>query len=101
MTLGEQKLWEALRKRKLNFRRQAPLGRYIVDFIQHGAKLVVEVDGGVHDLPDVQLQDAYRDGWVRSQGYEVMRVKNDEAVTNPHGVADRIATVMSSRGMTL
>jgi len=98
MTPGEQKLWEALRKRNMNFRRQAPIGRYIVDFVQHGAKLVVEVDGGVHDLPDVHLQDAYRDAWLGTQGYEVLRLKSDEAFTDPDGVADRIAAMISSRG---
>ena len=68
MTYPEQKLWRRLRKLDAHIRRQAPLGRYIVDFVCHRACLVIEVDGGIHQREDVALRDVERDDWLRSQG---------------------------------
>jgi hypothetical protein len=70
MTLAEKKLWAELRKRGLNLRRQAPVGRYIADFVGHAASLVIEIDGPLHELPDENLRDAERTLWLNSQGYE-------------------------------
>nr|WP_297509872.1 DUF559 domain-containing protein [uncultured Caulobacter sp.] len=72
-------------------RRQAPIGPYIADFVHHGARLVIEVDSGWHDDPEAQRRDAERDGWLASQGYRVMRVRDGEAFADPYGVAERIA----------
>jgi very-short-patch-repair endonuclease len=74
----ERMLWDALRRLKLNVRRQAPLGRYVADFIHHGAKLVIEIDSGWHDLPERQLLDAERDAWCAGQGYAVLRIKDGD-----------------------
>lgn len=52
---------------------------------------MIEVDGGGHDLPEQQLYDAKRDGWLASQGYRVMRVRDAEAFGNPDEVAGRVA----------
>jgi very-short-patch-repair endonuclease len=54
MTVSEKRLWEALRALNLHIRRQAPIGRYVADFAHHGAKIIIEVDGGRHDLPEAQ-----------------------------------------------
>ncbi|WP_366519346.1 DUF559 domain-containing protein [uncultured Caulobacter sp.] len=91
MTASERALWEALRALKLHIRRQAPIGRYIADFIHHGARLVIEVDSGWHDDAEAQLQDAERDEWLAGQGYRVMRVRDGEAFGNPYLVAERVA----------
>ena len=91
MTASEKKLWAELRKLDLNIRRQAPIGRYVADFAQHSAKLVIEVDGARHDLEDAQLHDHLRDEWLRSQGYRVLRVRDIEAFEEPHAVAVRVA----------
>lgn len=61
------------------------------DFAHHGAKLVIEVDGGRHDLPEAQLHDAERDAWLVAQGYRVMRVKSREAYEYPYDLAERVA----------
>jgi len=87
--LSEQKLWDALRSLKLGIRRQAPLGRYIADFAHHGARLVIEVDGRRHALPDEQLKDVERDAWLESQGYRVIRVNDD--------LAERIGQIILAR----
>lgn len=91
MTVSERVLWEALRQLNLHIRRQAPMGRDVVDFVHHGAKLVIEVDSGWHDLPEAQLHDAERNAWLSAQGYRVLRVRDQEAFGDSHGVAERVA----------
>jgi len=91
MTASERALWEALRPLNLHIRRQAPTGRYVVDFVHHGAKLVIEVDGGRHDLPEAQLHDAERDAWLNAQGYRVLRIRDRDAFGDAYAAADRIA----------
>ena len=98
MTLPEKKLWEELRKLDLNIRRQAPIGRYITDFACHAASLIIEVDGPMHDLPDEQLRDLERTEWLRGQGYQVMRVPNEVALTEPLRIAEQVrAAILESR----
>jgi very-short-patch-repair endonuclease len=91
MTASERVLWEALRRFNLHIRRQAPMGRYVVDFVHHGAKLVIEVDGGRHELPEEQLHDAERDAWLNAQGYRVLRIRDRDAFGNADAVAERTA----------
>lgn len=91
MTASERALWKALRALDLHIRRQAPIGRYIVDFAHHAARLVIEVDSGWHDHSEAQRRDAERDAWLAEQGYRVMRVRDGEAFGNPYLVAERIA----------
>ena len=83
MTDAEQKLWQKLRNRQMagiRFRRQAPIGDYIADFVSHDIRLVIEVDGGQHnDLLQVK-QDTHRTKWLESQGYAVLRFWNNEVL---------------------
>src|SRR5258708_4103087 len=79
LTPAEFKLWQNLRDRRLaglRFRRQAPLGPYIVDFFCPEGKLVVEVDGGQHARFYRLQTDSERDKWIRSQGHVVLRFAN-------------------------
>jgi len=90
MTDAEHKLWQALRAnrfRGVGFRRQAPLGPYIADFVCHALKLVIEVDGGQHSGSE---RDAARDAWMVREGYKVLRFWNNEVLGNLEGVLDRI-----------
>ena len=82
---AEQKLWRALRdlnRRGFQFRQQAPIGPYIADFSDHSAKLIIEVDGTQHGLPQGLHSDARRTRWLASQGYRVLRFWNHEIFTN-------------------
>ena len=79
LTYSERYLWNLLRKTDLHFRRQAPFGRYIVDFVCHEHRLVVELDGGVHNLPEVAAHDAERDAWLTGRGYQVMRFLSSQS----------------------
>ena len=84
-TEAEKKLWYYLRGKQVGkkFRRQQPVGRYIVDFLCSDAKLVVEVDGGHHNGSS---HDAKRDLFLRQEGYDVLRFWNHEVLENIEGV---------------
>jgi very-short-patch-repair endonuclease len=90
MTESENKLWRHLRAHRLNgekFRRQQPIGPYVVDFVHFGARLIVEADGGQHnDSP----HDERRDAWLREQGFKVMRFWNNEIMSNLDGVLETV-----------
>jgi len=96
MTLPEKLLWAELRKLKINIRRQASIGRYVVDFASHRAALVVEIDGARHDLPEDQLHDFQRTQWLNSQGYRVIRFRNDHVLTDAPGVAEQIRAAINT-----
>ena len=94
MTDAERKLWHGLRLRQLDglrFRRQFAIGRYIVDFACLEARIVVELDGGQH--VGQHNHDRSRDAWLRERGFRVVRVWNNEAMSNVDGVADAILTI--------
>jgi very-short-patch-repair endonuclease len=90
MTASEKGMWEALRALKMDIRRQVPIGRYVADFAHHASKLIVEVDGSRHNLPEAQLHDAERDAWFASIGYRTLRIDDREAYGNPCVVAEQI-----------
>ena len=94
MTPAEQKLWQHLRNRhlfELKFRRQHPVGRFILDFYCHEHLLIVEVDGGIHELQSER--DQMRTEWLQQQGYRVIRFKNEDVIFNIEGVLTEIARV--------
>jgi very-short-patch-repair endonuclease len=92
LTAAERLLWKYLRAKQLNgikFRRQEPIGKYIVDFVFFEKKIVVEIDGGQHS--EQQAKDAERDLWLRSQGFLVLRFWNHEVMQHADSVVARIA----------
>jgi very-short-patch-repair endonuclease len=79
------------------FRRQHPIGRYVLDFYCAKARLAVEIDGMSHDFGDRPQRDASRDAWLKARRLTVMRVAASEAMRNVDEVADaivRMATEM-------
>jgi very-short-patch-repair endonuclease len=96
MTPAERKLWYALKAHRFNglgFRRQVPLGRYILDFVCHDRSLVVEVDGGQHFSAPRAPRDAVRDRWLNTQGYRVIRIANNDALNNLEGVLEYLLSI--------
>jgi very-short-patch-repair endonuclease len=77
----------------LKFRRQAPIGRYIVDFVCYEKRLVIEVDGGQHAMQ--RDEDAARDKWLEGQGFCVLRFLDNEVLTNMEGVLECVDRVCS------
>ena len=81
MTDAERLLWRELRSRQLaghKFRRQQPLGRYIVDFVCLGKRLIIELDGGQHADGQQSEYDRERTAWLERNGYHVLRVWNHD-----------------------
>lgn len=90
-TDAERKLWQHLRARQLQgarFRRQVPVGRYVVDFLCERAGVVVEIDGGQH--AEQAEYDAARSAELETHGRIVLRFWNNEVLGNLEGVLDRI-----------
>ncbi len=90
LTDAERRLWSILRDRKLQgykFRRQHPIGLYIVDFACAELWLVIEADGGQHAD---NLYDERRTAWLESQGWRILRFWNNDILTNAEGVRETI-----------
>jgi len=80
-TDAERKLWRMLRLKQMGgfrFRRQQPVGPYVVDFFCPAAKLVVELDGDQHGADEKMAYDAARTQWLENHGYKVLRFANSE-----------------------
>jgi very-short-patch-repair endonuclease len=98
-TRAEDVLWGALQKKQvadLKFRRQHPVGRFVLDFYCPSHKLVVEVDGEVHDAQ--QERDAERTRALEAYGYRVLRFRNDEVLRDLPSVVSRIAACATEQG---
>jgi len=96
-TSAEQKLWSRLRNRQLEgykFRRQVPLGRFIVDFCCYDERLVIELDGGQH--AERREEDAACTQWLEDRGFRVLRFWNDEVFENLDGILEVIRSAASS-----
>jgi very-short-patch-repair endonuclease len=96
MTEAERRLWYWLRAHRfsdVSFRRQTPIGSFIVDFVSHAHRLVIEIDGGQHSE---NASDIRRDEWLHSKGYRVLRFWNFEVLKNRDGVLARIAEAVSN-----
>jgi very-short-patch-repair endonuclease len=92
-TEAEKLLWCYLRRKQLEgakFRRQQPIGEYLVDFVSFSHRLVVEVDGGQHAQPREQLTDRRRDAWLQEQGFTVLRFWNNDVLKNVEGVIEAV-----------
>ena len=93
MSNAERKLWYALRLRQLDgarFRRQHPMGPYIVDFVCLEKRPIVEVDGPQHAEEEHVARDERRDRWLNGEGYRVMRFQTIDVYRNLGGVVDTI-----------
>ena len=91
-TDAENLLWLLLRNRSFGFkfRRQHPVGRFILDFYCHQARLAVELDGGEHNEDSAALKDEFRSSELLKMGIHVIRFWNDEVLTSTEAVLERI-----------
>ncbi|MXY22337.1 MAG: endonuclease domain-containing protein [Dehalococcoidia bacterium] len=91
LTDAERALWEILRKRQVSgyrFRRQAPIGPYIVDFVCFENRLVIEVDGGHH--ADQVDYDTARTAWLETEGFRMIRFWNNQVLEETDAVREAI-----------
>ncbi|QJD78799.1 endonuclease domain-containing protein [Spirosoma rhododendri] len=92
-TEAEATLWSLLRDRQLDgvkFRRQHGFGRFIVDFYCPTSRLVIELDGSVHNSPEAKLADAERECALCDLGLSIMRFSNDEVMCSIDRVLEKI-----------
>jgi very-short-patch-repair endonuclease len=97
LTAAERIIWYGLRAHRLEgigFRRQTPIGPYIVDFVSHAEKLIIEIDGGQHFERGQIQRDARRDAFLASKGYRVLRFNNNDVIANRTGVLEAIACAL-------
>jgi very-short-patch-repair endonuclease len=98
-TAAEREMWELLRDRRLRdlkFRRQSPISIFVADFYCRELKLVVELDGGVHDTPRQAAHDENRDIYLRSLGCTVLRFSNRQVFEEANAVLEKIVEVAAS-----
>lgn len=98
MTLPEGMLWQRLKQRSLGvkFRNHHPIGDMVVDFYCARVRLVIEIDGIAHDMGDNPQADQRRDAWLRSEGYEIVRIPATEVLANADAVADALAQLCAA-----
>ena len=99
-TDAEHKLWSILRNRQLSgvkFRRQFPIGRYILDFYSPEYKLGIEADGGQHYEDKGKKQDALRTTGLAKHGVEIIRFSDSDILNNIDGVYEMIQRVMKNK----
>jgi len=98
-TEAENILWQCLKGKKLEgykFRRQHIIGQYIVDFVCLKNRLVIEVDGLIHQLPDNKESDTQRTEWLNQHGFEVIRFSNEEVIGDIDNVLEKILQKLKS-----
>src|SRR5215472_14621059 len=92
-TVAETAAWWLLRNRQvlgMEFRRQCPLGRFVVDFYCSEARLAIELDDGAHSQPSRVKKDRVRDRFLRSMGLRVLRLANSLVLEDPDGFRRKI-----------
>ncbi|MEZ4994921.1 MAG: tRNA uridine-5-carboxymethylaminomethyl(34) synthesis GTPase MnmE [Saprospiraceae bacterium] len=102
-TPAEEIMWQALRGKKLDgytFRRQHIIGHFIADFVCLGEKLIIELDGRHHQLPEVQLSDQERTRILEADGYNILRFQNEEILNNLPQVLQEIKAALFTKRTT-
>jgi very-short-patch-repair endonuclease len=97
-TPAERELWKGLRNAidlsGTHFRRQVPLGHYVVDFCCLRRRVIVEVDGAVHQTAEARMRDQSRDEYLRREGFSLLRFSNEEGLTRLRIVIDRLKAAL-------
>lgn len=99
-TPAERVLWKHLRRRPLGhkFRRQEPIGSFIADYLSYSARLIVEIDGPVHDSGHAADLDQQRTEWLESRGFTVIRFDNADVFEDVEWVLSEIEQHLSEGG---
>ena len=97
-TEAEKRLWFKLRDKQacgIKFRRQEPIGAYIVDFVNFDYKMIVEIDGSPHNKTETKINDGYRTQWLQSEGFKVLRFWNSEILNDINGTVEKIKDILN------
>lgn len=99
-TDAERALWNKLKDKQIEgvrFRRQQPIGSYIVDFVSLERRLIIEIDGGQHNERKVKEKDEEREKWLKEKGYQILRFWNNDVLTNIEGVLEKIKETLEGK----
>ena len=98
MSLPEVLLWSYLRKKPqgVKFRRQHPVGSYVIDFYCPSVRIGIEVDGVAHDMGDRPATDAARDRWLAGQGIRIVRIATSEILKSVPDAAEAVISLCRS-----
>ena len=97
-TEAEKRLWERLKTKHLSgakFRRQEPIGSFIVDFVSYENKLIIEIDGSPHRNTETKIHDGQKTAWLQAEGFRVMRLWNSDIFGNLERVIKKIRLALS------
>jgi very-short-patch-repair endonuclease len=101
MTEAERILWKHFRLRQFaghKFRRQQPIGQYIVDFVCFESRLIIEVDGSQHS--EDNINDAGRTEWLQAHGFRVLRFWNNQVLAETEAVKEKIFETLAGPLLT-
>lgn len=98
MTASEEFFWLRLREQfpEFRFRRQHPISIYIADFYCHKLKLVIEIDGSIHDVPDIKINDIKRQSDLESYGLKIIRFTNQQINEKPEEALEILTTIIKT-----
>ena len=102
-TVAEVRFWRItypIRQTGWHFRKQAPVGRYVVDFVCHRARLIVEIDGDSHYTEPGISRDAVRTAFLVGEGYRVLRFTNLDVMDNEEAVYMAVVEALDASGPT-
>lgn len=99
VTEAENLLWQVISNKQLGvkFRRQHPISCFIADFYCHEVKLIIELDGSIHDLPEVSNNDIERQRIIEQFGIKIIRFKNTELYNNLDSVLEKIKETIQAK----
>ena len=101
LSLPEKLLWVRLRGAEVRFRKQHPIGPYVLDFYCASAKLAIEIEGFSHDVGDRPARDEFRTEWLRRHDIEVLRIPAKEVLADPDAVAEGLLRLCGSSAKPL
>jgi very-short-patch-repair endonuclease len=97
LTSSEKKLWQLLRSIDgVRFRKEVAVGDYVFDFAYYGSRLLIELDGTVHELADVQANDKAKEIYAITQGFRVLRFANNDVWDRPAWVISQVRARLSA-----
>lgn len=99
MTDAEKILWMHLKSgvQGLKFRRQHPIGIYVADFFCHKLKLIIEIDGSIHDLEEIKIYDEEREKCLIGLGYKIVRFSNEQVYNNLEFILAEINLIIKEK----
>lgn len=101
LSLPEKLLWVRIRRNELKFRRQHPIGEYVLDFYCPAAKLAIEVDGVAHDFGDRPQRDERRAQWLNRKDIEILRIPAKDVLRDPDELANAVIRLCADRAKPL